>query len=142
MLALHNVTRWIVLLTGAWAVIRAWRGYFQGGSWTSADTTATRAFVIALDVQLLVGLLLYFVFSPLTRQAMSDIGAAMRDPSVRYFAVDHVTIMLLAIVAAHVGSARARRATSDQAKFRMAAVWLGISLAAIAGFVPWFRPMI
>jgi len=141
MLALHNAVRWLVLIAGLWAVVRTWRGFLQGSTWTSSDDKATRFFVIALDVQLLVGLLLYFAFSPLVRQAMGNMAAAMRDAPVRYFVVEHVVIMLVAIVLAHIGSARVKRASTDAAKFRTAAIFYGIAFAGVAGFVPWFRPL-
>jgi hypothetical protein len=110
--------------------------------WTDADAAAARWWVTLLDVQLLLGLLLYFVLSPLTRRAFSDMGAAMRDPSVRYFVADHVGVMLVAIAVAHVALVRVRRSRTDSARFQTAAIWLGIVLAAITGFVPWMRPLL
>ena len=141
-LGLHNLTRWIVIAAGLYAAIRFWRGWLQGGSWTSRESNTSRLFVTTLDIQFLFGILLYFFFSPLTRKAFSDMGVAMRNAPVRYFVVEHVVMMLAAIVLAHVGSARVKRATSDVAKFQTAALWFGVSLAAILGFVPWGRPLI
>lgn len=141
-LGLHNVLRWVVLAAGIWAVLLAWQGWMGRRTWTAREAKAARAFVIALDVQLLVGVLLYAFFSPLTRQGMQDMGAAMRDPAVRYFMVEHVAMMLLAIVAAHVGVALVRRAATDSARFQRASIWLGVALAAILGFVPWARPLL
>jgi len=140
-LGLHNLVRWVVIGTGLWAVVRAWRGWLGGAMWTPADSRAARVFVSALDVQLLLGILLYALCSPLTRRAFRDIGAAMRDAPVRYFLVEHVAIMLLAIAVAHVGLVRVKRQTTDVAKFQTAALWLGVALAAIVGFVPWARPL-
>ncbi len=94
-----------------------------------------------LDVQLLIGVLLYAFFSPLTRAAFHDMSAAMGAPPVRYFVVDHVAVMLVSIVAAHVASARLKRASTDALKFQTAAVWFGVALAAVLGFVPWGRPL-
>jgi hypothetical protein len=95
-----------------------------------------------LDLQFVIGLLLFAVFSPLTRQAFSDVGGAMRDAPVRYFLIEHPVIMLAAIGAAHVGAVKVRRATTDAERFQSASVWLGLSLAALAGFIPWARPLI
>jgi hypothetical protein len=141
-LGLHNLVRWLVIAVGLWATIRFWRGWLQKSAWSAGESTATRLFVIVLDVQLLVGILLYTFFSPLTRKAFGDIGAAMRDAPVRYFVVEHVVVMLAAIVIAHIGSARVKRATTDVAKFQTAALWFGVAIAAILGFVPWGRPLV
>jgi hypothetical protein len=141
-LGLHNLIRWVVLLAGAWAVFVAWRGWLGRGPWTDRETRAMKLFVGTLDLQFAVGLLLYAVFSPLTRAAFSDFGAAMRDASVRYFVVEHVVIMIAAIAVAHVGAARVKKASTDPERFQRASIWLGIALAAVAGFVPWARPLV
>jgi hypothetical protein len=141
-LGLHNVTRWLVILAGLWAVVRAWRGWLGRTAWTDGDGRAMRVFLGTLDLQFLLGLLLYVGFSPLTREAFRDMGAAMRDAPVRYFFVEHVAVMLVAIVVAHIGAARVKRQTTDAGRFQTAALWLGIALAAIIGFVPWARPLI
>ena len=65
--------------------------------------------MIALDVQMLLGLLLYGVLSPYTAAAMKDFGAAMRDPVLRFWAVEHLTMMLSAVVLVHVGRVLARK---------------------------------
>lgn len=139
-LGVHNIVRWLVLAAGVWLVLRAWRGWMSRGTWTEADTTAVKLFVNTLSFQFVLGVILYAV-SPLIRQGLSDMGAAMRDAPVRYFVVEHVLMMLIAIALAHVGAARVRKVGSDSAKFQTATIWFGIALAAVAGFVPWGRPL-
>lgn len=135
-LATHSLVRWLVLAAGVYAVFRAWRGWMQRSTWTSSDGGAIKLYVNALSLQLLVGLVLYGV-SPLIRGAMADMGAAMKDAPVRYFVVEHLVVMLIAIALGHIGAAKVRRATSDSAKFQTATIWMGLSLAAVAGFIPW-----
>jgi hypothetical protein len=141
-LGLHNITRWIVLITGVWAVYLAWRGWLGRRQWTVTEARATRVYTIALDVQFLLGLLLFAVFSPLTRQGFSDISAAMSDAPVRYFLLEHPLIMLFAVAMAHIGAVQIRRAASDTARFQKASILFGLSLASLAGFIPWARPLV
>ena len=141
-LGLHNIVRWLVLLAGVTTVILVWRGWLGRRQWTSAEARATRVFVGILDVQFLIGLSLFFVFSPLTKQAFRDVGAAMGDAPVRYFLVEHPVIMLVAIAAAHIGAVKVKRAGNDADRFQRASIWFGLSLAAVAGFIPWARPLI
>jgi hypothetical protein len=141
-LGLHNLTRWLVLLSGIWTVMLVWRGWLARGTWTPNEARAVRVFLGTLDFQLLLGLLLYVAFSPLTRTAFGDLAGALRDPPVRYFLVEHVAIMVAAIACAHVGAVRIKRATTDAERFQRASVWMGISLAAVAGFIPWARPLV
>ena len=141
-LGLHNIVRWIVLLTGAWAVFVVWRGWLQRRQWTDGESRATRAFLSALDVQFLVGLLLFAVFSPVTRQGFRDIRGAMSDAPVRYFLLEHPLIMLFAIAIAHIGAMQVKRAGTDAERFQKASILCGLSLAALIGFIPWARPLI
>lgn len=139
-LAIHNIVRWLVLAAGVFAVVRAWSRWSGRKPWTDGDQNAVKLFVNALSLQFVVGLILYAI-SPLIRTAMGDMGGAMREPAVRYFVVEHVAIMIVAIALGHIGAARVRKATSDSAKFQTATIWMGIALAAVAGFVPWGRPL-
>ncbi len=140
-LATHNIVRWLVLAAGVWAVIRAWRGWRGRSVWSVSDAAAVRLFVNALSLQFVIGVILYAV-SPLIRQGFGDMGAAMRTASVRYFMVEHVAMMLVAIAFGHIGAAKVRKAGSDSARFQTATIWMGLALAAAAGFVPWFRPLL
>lgn len=141
-LALHNVIRWLVLLAGAWTVVLAWRGWLGRRPWTPNEARATRAFLGMLDFQFAIGLVLYLFFSPVTREGFRDIGAGMADAPVRYFLVEHPVIMVAALAVAHVGSVQVRRAATDADRFQRASIWFGLAFAAIAGFVPWARPLL
>ena len=141
-LGLHNIVRWLVLLAGAWIVVLAWRGWLGKGRWTATEDRATRAFTGMLDFQFLIGLSLYLVFSPLTRSAFADMGSAMRDAPIRYFLVEHPTLMVAAVAIAHVGAVKVRRSMGDAEKFQRAAIWFGLALAIVIGFTPWARPMV
>ena len=55
--------------------------------------------------------------------------------------VEHVLMMVVAVVLVHVGVSRVRKGKSDSAKFQTATIWWGIATAAIAGFIPWQRPL-
>ena len=139
-LAIHNLVRWLVLAAGVFTVWHVWRSWIRRAPWSATDARAGRLYVTALSVQFVVGVALY-ALSPIIHHAMSDVGAAMRDPPTRFYFVEHVVVMVAAIALAHIGSARVRRATSDSAKFQTATIWYGISVAAIAGFIPWGRPL-
>ena len=141
LLATHNIVRWLVLAAGVWAVFRSWRGWSKRAVWEPGDLGAVKLFVNALSLQFVVGVLLYAT-SPLIRTALGDMGSAMRTASVRYFVVEHVVVMLAAIAFGHIGAAKLRRAASDSARFQTATIWMGLALAAAAGFVPWFRPLL
>ena len=95
-----------------------------------------------MDIQLLLGLLLYFVFSPITKTAFQDFGAAMADSELRYFAVEHLLMMVIAVVLVHIGRALSRRADTDNSKYKRAAIFFTLSLLVVLAAIPWFRPLL
>lgn len=125
-LLVHSWLRWLVLAAGLAAVVRGGSRGSNAGKW----------YTILLDTQLLIGLLLYFAISPVTTAALGDFAAAMRTPQVRYFAVEHVFGMLIAISLAHVGRSRVRKAP-DERKARTAAIFYGLSVVALLVSIPW-----
>jgi hypothetical protein len=135
-LAVHNVLRWVALLTVLWVVVRALRGVMGRSQYTLADKSTALFATIAVDLQLLAGLTLYFV-SPNVKSAMQDFGAAMKNKELRYFALEHALLMLIAIACVHVGKVMTKKATSDAARHRRALVWFGIALVLMALRTPW-----
>lgn len=136
-LALHSLLRWVVLAAGLIVAARAITGARSGRAWTSADDTAGRWFVAILDVQLLLGLLLYGMLSPMTAIAFRDFGAAMGDSVLRFWAVEHVFGMAAAVVLAHLGRVRIRRAVDPARRHRTAAIFFGLALVAVLVTIPW-----
>ena len=135
-LLIHSWLRWAVLLLGLVAVFRGIGGWSGARMWTRVDERAGFLFTTTLDVQMLLGLLLYFALSPFTSVALNDFGAAMKDSGLRYWAVEHVFGMLIAITLAHIGRARIRKAAAAR-KHRLAAIFFGLALLAILASIPW-----
>jgi hypothetical protein len=134
---LHSLLRWLVIAFGLMAVIRALSGVTGRRPWTPLDERAGRLFVIGLDIQMLIGLILYGLLSPFTRAAFADMGAAMRDPLLRFYAIEHLVLMVCAVALAHVGRARTRKTSSAPARQRTAAIFFTLSLLLVLLGTPW-----
>ena len=142
LLAFHGLLRWVALLAAVIAVVVAlsgWRGTKPAGK---KLRLASVIFVITMDIQLLLGLVLFFGASPITRAAMSDLGAAMKEHESRFFTVEHTLLMLLAVICAHVGAALSRKGRTDATKYRGAGVAFILSLLLMLGGIPWWRPLL
>ena len=126
-LVLHSWLRWAVIIAALLVFIRGSRFV----------NSTTRLFTVLLDVQLLLGLLLYVALSPFTRVAFQSMAVAMRDPGLRFWAVEHLTGMLLAVIAAHVGRVRVRQAPNERVAFQRGAIFVGVSLVLILVSIPW-----
>ena len=136
-LVLHSWLRWVVLVLALVAAGRGVAGNLKGRAWTSADPRVRLFTTIALDIQLLLGLALYFFLSPSTGQALQDFGAAMRTPGLRYWAVWHSSTMLAAVVVGHIGNVMARKAASDEARHRRSALFFGLVVLLLLLGMPW-----
>ena len=133
-LLLHSWLRWAALGLGVVATLAALVDHGAGKS--TADRLGL-FFMIALDVQMLLGLLLYFALSPVTAAAFKDFGGAMRDPALRYWAVEHAATMMLAVILAHVGNVLARKAATPGAKRTRQIVCFGLATVAMIARTPW-----
>lgn len=142
LLGIHNILRWVVLILGILAIVRGFRGWLGKRAWEKGDRMAGVFFSAGLDTQLLLGLILYFFVSPITQGALSDLGAAMRaGGDLRFFAVEHITVMVIAAVLAHIGSASVKKAADDTSKHKRAAIWYAITMLVILVAIPWWRPL-
>jgi hypothetical protein len=128
--------RWAALLLGAAATVNAFRYRAdmaerpRGGRW---DTF----FMLALDLQVLFGLLLYFGLSPLTRAAMNNVGTALHDPGMRFWAITHVAMMVVALVAVRAGRVFAIGERTSAARRNGRYICFGIAMLAMVAGVPW-----
>ncbi len=136
-LALHNLLRWLVVIAAVIVLVRAVLGLRGGRAWSATDDRSGLLYLLSMDLQLLVGLVLFFVLSPLTGLALTNIAAAMEDANTRFFVAEHFPYMLVAVILAHVGRSRVRRATEDRIRFRRTLLWLGLSFLIVLIAIPW-----
>ena len=135
-LFLHSWNRWLILVAGIIVITSAIRGLSAKSVYTDFQRKWALVFLSSLHLQLLVGILLYFVLSPLTLQALSNFGAAMNDPVMRFFAVEHSFTNLIAIILAQSGSILVKRATDARVKNKRTLIWNGIALLLILAMIP------
>jgi len=140
LLALHNLTRWLVLLFAVVALVRSLKGVNGGVDYTTGARRSLSFFTMSVHLQLLLGIVLYGV-SPLMRHAMEDLPAAMRDPHLRLFVVEHPALMVLAAAVATVSGVIARRGPDDAVRHRRAAIGVTLALGLILAGIPWQRPL-
>ena len=119
--------RWAAIVTGVLATATAF------GSPSGAKNNRWAVFfTISLDVQFLLGIILL-----LTLNVFSDFGATMRDPIARFYAVEHETIMIVAIALAHIGRVRARKAATPAAARTQSLIFYGLSTLLLLVGTPW-----
>ena len=137
LLTLHSWLRWAVLVAALIAVFRAVNGVIGKRPWTPTDDRAGIWFVNLIDLQMLLGLIMYFFLSPITTAALRDFGAAMQSSGLRFWSVEHVFGMIVAIAIAHAGRARTKKVRPDAAPHKVAAISFVLALLAILLSIPW-----
>ncbi len=127
----HSGLRWVVLILLSAAIFNAFSKK-KSGAWTAKDKKITLFAMIFTHVQLVIGLVLYFI-SP----KVSFAEGFMKDTLLRFYAVEHISLMLIAIALITVGYSKAKRAGSDAKKFGAVATFYLIGLILILASIPW-----
>ena len=134
----HSLVRWIMLILLVIAIFRAYGGWKSKRSFTPGDKKITLFTLIFSHIQLLIGLLLYMV-SPSVQTALGQhgMGAIMKDKFMRFWVVEHIMMMVVAIVIITIGYSLAKRAANDADRFRKIFIYFLISLLIILISIPW-----
>ena len=141
-LPLHSIVRWLIVLSAVLAIVRAGNGLAFKRGWTQLDNKAGLWFTIFMDIQVLLGILLYFFLSPITMTALQNFAGVMGNASVRFFAVEHILLMLVALIIAHMGRGFIRKASAAPEKHRRTVIWFGLAILLVLAAIPWSRPLI
>lgn len=128
----HSGLRWLVLLGVVLIVLKSLVGVFRGSSYTKFDKILGSATVGLLDLQLLLGFLLYFFHSPF-------ITFNMGNTTERFWSVEHLLLMIVAVVFVHVGKMKANKALMDSTKFKFQLLFFGLSIVMMSMGIPWSR---
>lgn len=141
LLTIHSLVRWLVLISLLIAIYRAYKGWRGNEQFTKFDNAIRIATVTTSHVQLVLGISLYCI-SPIVRYFLSYFKTAVHEWQVRFFGMEHITMMVIAIVLITVGSVKVKRQTTGQQKFKTMAIWFTIALVLIFSSVPWqFSPL-
>lgn len=144
LLHLHNILRWVVLLLLIVVFLKSLAGRGGQKAFTSGDRKSAMFLMIFADIQLLIGLLLYFMGPWGIKNIQSQgMGSIMSNSVNRYWAVEHLIGMLLAIILIHIGYNVVKKNVSDTAKFKKLFWTTGLALLILLLMIPWpFRELI
>ena len=136
-LHIHNLLRYVILILFVVQLIVYWKGYLRKGEWSPIAGKILKFLTISLDVQLLFGIVLYFFLSPITSAALNDFGGAMKNGTLRFFAVEHVVAMIAVIALIHIAGSKIKKSASDEKKWKEGAVLTTIAFVILLLAIPW-----
>ena len=131
----HSGLAYLALLALVLVIFWALIGTLSGREFQEKDRKIALIAFIICHIQLLVGLILYFV-SPLGFSLLTG-GGAMADATARLTALEHPLINIVAIVLISVGYIRSKKLESSTAKFRSIYMMYAIGLVLILSRIPW-----
>ena len=142
LLALHSLIRWFVFTSLVLSVVVAYRGWLTNRPF-SKFVNVLRVFTeIFANIQLVVGVWLYFI-SPIVAYFFANFKDAVGQREIRFFGMEHVTMMLAAMVLIFIGSAKTGKRRTDTARYKTMAIWFSIALFLILTSIPWaFSPLV
>ncbi|HRW75252.1 MAG TPA: cytochrome B [Saprospiraceae bacterium] len=128
----HSGWRWVFLVLLVLALLNNLVKWRQNATQTAADQKWNLYAMSAAHLQLIVGFILYFI-SPKVQFG----SESMSDPVLRFFLVEHLITMLVAVALITVGYSRGKRGENETARFRLAFwFYLGGLIFVLAG-IPW-----
>jgi hypothetical protein len=134
-LALHNILRWLILLFALITIFSSAGGMGGKKTFTAGNKRNALFLLISCDLQLLLGLILYFGngwWGVLT----SGTGY-MKNTAQRFFTIEHNVAMIIAIILIHIGYSSIKKKIADGAKFKRLFWFTLISLLIILASIPW-----
>jgi hypothetical protein len=134
-LMIHSWVRWAALILAVLATMNAFRP--ANGDRTLPGRGWDTLFMLAIDIQVLVGLFLYFGLSPITVQAMNNMSAAMGSPWLRFWAVEHAAGMFGAMLLVRMGRVLSANAPNPLSARKRRLVCFAIATIVMIAAVPW-----
>ncbi|MBO9565244.1 MAG: hypothetical protein J7621_20885 [Niastella sp.] len=137
LLHLHNLLRWVILILLLVALFRHLAGMNNKRQVSAGDKKVDLFLMIAAHITLLVGLYQWFA-GPwgLKLITANGMGVVMKDSAYRFFAIEHLTGMLIAIVLITIGRGKVKRAV-DYTAHKKAFWFFLLALIVILASVPW-----
>lgn len=140
LLHLHNFMRWFVLLFGILVIIRSMSGMGGNKAFSAGDKRMALFLLISCDLQLLLGISLYITNGWLD---VLKNGVDMANKVNRFFAIEHMVGMLIAIVLVHIGYSSIKKNIADSAKYKKLFWYTLIAFIIIIATIPWpFRELV
>jgi uncharacterized protein YacL len=132
---LHSFIPYLLLPALVISIVVFFIKYLSKQAFTKSDKRLSLVTLILSHLQLIVGLVLYFMGS--NGFDLTKIEGFMKDTNLRLYAVEHISIMILAIALITFGYSRAKRQFINSKKFASLGLSFLIALVLIVSRIPW-----
>ena len=129
----HSGLRWVALLLLLFAIFNAFRSQ-ASGRYEKKDKMINLFAMVVLHIQLLIGFALFFINE---RNRVQFSGDWISNASLRFYGLEHLIGMLIAITIITFGRKKAEKLKNTRDKHRRVMISYGIGLIIILLSIPW-----
>ena len=133
---LHSFLPYLLLTVLLYTFVKSAIAYFGQHSHTEGHRKNGLILLILAHIQLLIGGVLYFV-SPMSTSGLNDLGAAMKDSTLRLYTLEHPLMMILAIALITMAYSKSKKDISSHLKHKIKCIYFGLALVLILSKIPW-----
>ena len=134
-LSLHSILRWWVLLFALLTIVQSAGGMNGSKPFTAGNKRNALLLLIGCDLQILIGLYLYFANG--WNKVLVSGGEAMRNTALRFYSMEHVVAMIIAIALVHAGYRNIKKDIPQGTKHKRIFWYTLIALIIIIVSIPW-----
>ena len=128
----HSANRWLVLIFLILSLVLAVVKMDGKKEYSAFDRLSSMLTMSFTHLQLLLGLILYFISGKVVFSAES-----FKNEMLRFFLVEHVGLMLVAIALITIGYSKIKKAVDSKTKRKRTLIYYGIALIVILVALPW-----
>ena len=132
----HSYWAFFVLFILVAVIVNAFIGRYMGKEFSTKDLRISLFGLIFSHIQLLIGLILYFVSPWFDQWAAIGMGV-MKDAQARLYLVEHPITNILAIVLITMGWSMHKRQSESSKKFLRIILFYSLGLLLLLSRIPW-----
>lgn len=127
----HSIVRYVILIGGIGAVA----AIFSNAR--SRAKLFSTIFLASTHLQVIIGLILYFGLTPWLNMLKDNAKEVMKNSTYRFFAIEHIIMMLIAAVLVTIGHSKLKKAIANDTKLKPALILFIIALVVMLAAIPW-----
>lgn len=135
--ALHSYWAYIVLIVLILATVTAIVKTVGDKEYEANDFRRSLFTLIVSHIQLLIGLVLYFVSPRLQMFSELGMGGVMKDAVNRLYLVEHPFVNIIAVALITIGYSKHKKKLTSHAKLKTIAIFYTIALLLFLSRIPW-----
>lgn len=132
----HSIWAYLVVAVLLITTINSLSGFFSKKEYGARDMRLALFTLITMHIQLLIGIVLWFV-SPNGLNAIQANGMGGLSSAARKLAVEHPTLMIVAIILVTIGYSKHKKQRLSTPKFKKLAIFYTLALIAVLAIIPW-----